>query len=485
MKLKKIAVLIAAVGATAPAMATNGMNMSGYGPVAEAMGGVSMAYDNGNAGMINNPATLGLMQSGTSRFDIALGDLMPKAISNGAVSSAKDFFMPAMGYVRKDGNLSWGVGMMAQGGMGTEYSNSSAFGQLMGLSFVTGPYAVTDPGLKNKSEVGVGRLMFPLSYSVSSNLNIGGSIDYVWAGMDLQWVVDGTHFGDLLPKAMGGTNKFGSIASTSSILPAFTGAMGAGAFSAIDYGYFNFDTASKFSQKATSDGWAGNLGFTYKASNQLTVGGVYHAKTRLSDMKTGSSDATMSFGVRGGLMGTTVVPVTGQAVIKNFQWPETWALGFAYKANDRWDVMADYKRINWASVMKNFNLSFIASGAATNGGFANTQLDVTYYQNWVNQNVYELGAAYKYSDAMTLRFGANIANNPIPDQFVSPLFPAIMKSHFSAGLGYVFSKVSSFDGSLVYAPKLSVTNNAAAAGAVNQNISLGGASWQVMYSHRF
>ena len=37
------------------------MNMEGYGPIATGMGGASMAYDNGTAAVINNPATLGLM----------------------------------------------------------------------------------------------------------------------------------------------------------------------------------------------------------------------------------------------------------------------------------------------------------------------------------------------------------------------------------------------------------------------------------------
>ncbi len=33
--------------------------------------------------------------------------------------------MPAIGYVRKDGNLTWGAGMMSQGGMGTEWGRTS------------------------------------------------------------------------------------------------------------------------------------------------------------------------------------------------------------------------------------------------------------------------------------------------------------------------------------------------------------------------
>jgi len=53
------------------------MNMEGYGPIATGMGGASMAYDNGTAAMINNAATIGLMKSGTSRLDLAIGGLHP------------------------------------------------------------------------------------------------------------------------------------------------------------------------------------------------------------------------------------------------------------------------------------------------------------------------------------------------------------------------------------------------------------------------
>ena len=58
------------------AHATNGMNLEGYGPIATGMGGASMAYDNGTAAMMNNPATLSLMDS-NARLDVAFGTLGP------------------------------------------------------------------------------------------------------------------------------------------------------------------------------------------------------------------------------------------------------------------------------------------------------------------------------------------------------------------------------------------------------------------------
>ncbi len=499
MKIKKVVASLFAAGVMVSplAYATNGMNLAGYGPVSESMGGVSMAYDNGTAAVINNPATLGFMASGTSRLDVALGDLMPDAASQGAGSLAKNFYMPAMGYIRKSDNIAFGVGLMGQGGMGTKYSNSSAFGSLNSVNFATGPAPLATQTQENKSEVGVGRVMFPLAYSVSPDLNIGGSIDYVWAGMDVQWLIDGTHFADMLPAAMnpGATRTFGAVAQTSTILAPFMAGIGGGVgqFIQLNYGYFNFNSPSTFDQKAKGTGWAGNVGFTYKINPALTIGGVYHAKTSLSDMKTGTSDATASFNVTGpqlfgpGTAGTMTIPLTGQVIIKNFQWPETYGFGLAYQANDQWNLMADYKRIGWAGVMKNFNMAFVSDGSASNVAFGmgNKTLDLSYYQNWGDQDVFQFGAAYKYNDALTLRFGGNFANNPIPDQYVTPLFPAIMKDHYTGGLGYAFSKENSVDVSFVYAPKVTVTNKWSAAGGSNQTISLGGTGWQAMYSHLF
>jgi long-chain fatty acid transport protein len=70
MKFTKVFACMALAGLAGNAFATNGMNVEGYGPIATGMGGASMAYDNGTAAMMNNPATLGLDADG-SRLDVA------------------------------------------------------------------------------------------------------------------------------------------------------------------------------------------------------------------------------------------------------------------------------------------------------------------------------------------------------------------------------------------------------------------------------
>jgi long-chain fatty acid transport protein len=484
--MKKLLISAAVAATLAPAAwATNGMDMEGYGPIATAMGGASFAYDNGNAGAINNPATLALMAPGTSRLDLSLGGLHPDVSSQGQSSSSTSFFMPAIGYVRKDGNLAYGVGVVAQGGMGTDYSNSSAFGQLMGMNFTNGtPYAVGPKNLENKSVVGVGRVIFPLAFNVNDKFTIGGSVDFLWAGMDIRWLMDGVHFGDMMP---GGSQHFGSVSGA--LVNNFGAGVAAGNFTSLDYGYVDFSKGSAMTQQATSTGWAGNLGFTYKVSPQLSVGGVYHAKSNLGDMKTGTNDATVSFAVSGAGAGAgMVIPLTGQATIRNFQWPETYGIGLSYQANDQWQFAADYKRINWSGVMQNFVMGFTVANVATNGNFQGNDLTMTYKQNWSDENVFMLGAAYKYSDPLTLRFGVNVANNPVPDGYASPLFPAIITKQFMGGFGYALDKQSSLDFSLVYAPRVTVTNSWATAlggAGTDQTISHSQTNWQVMYSKRF
>jgi long-chain fatty acid transport protein len=505
MKLKKIAVLVAIAAGSTSAFATNGMNMEGYGPVATAMGGASMAYDNGNAGMINNPATLGFMKSGESRLDVAIGGLHPSIASGSQSSTADAFYMPAVGYIRKDGQLSWGFGMMAQGGMGAEYADSAVWGTMRNMTNT----ATQTSSLKNMSELGVGRLMAPFSYEVNNNLMIGGSLDFVWAGMDIQWTLDGAHFGDSMP---GGTKRFASasgsmVGAFADNLPVALGGTGAGGCGAggcmdnVNWGQFDFLNSSKFSQRAKSTGWAANLGFVYKMSPNLTVGAVYHPKTRLGDMKTGDNDATVRFNVDltaagnfafGGPLAANpgqTIPVTGKVTIKDFQWPETFGFGLAYKVSDQLMIVSDFKYIRWAEVMKSFKMTFNAaatqSSAAITGFFGGKALDFDYKLDWKNQSVFMLGFEYRPSTPLALRAGVNIANDPVKSEYMTPLFPATIKNHLTFGAGYMLDKTSSVDFSLTHAPKVTVTNTWGAVAGTNQTVTHSQTNWQLMYGHRF
>lgn len=482
MKLNKIAAALCFAGMSATPLvhATNGMNMEGYGPVSTAMGGASYAYDNGSAAMMNNPATIGMMPSG-ARLDVAVGIMGPTVKAeegtSTANSSGNSYLMPALGYVRKDGKMAYGFGVFAQGGMGTEYGSAS--------------FMSAGSGKEARSEVGVGRALIPFAFDVSEQLVVGGSVDFVWASMDLKMVMPGAQFLDMAG-SFGGTQTYGSVGN--SMMTAFGGAVVSGFINGanpVNWGYFDFSNSNKFTGLATGNGYAGKLGFTYKLNSQLTVGGTYHSKTSLSDLNTSGASVSFNANLDNGMMGggaasgtytAMTIPVTGKISVKNFQWPETYGIGAAYQASEQLMLAVDYKRIGWKAVMKDFKMTFVADATQANplaAGFAGTTLDATLYQNWKDQDVFMLGASFKVNEELTARAGLQTSANPVPDTYLNALFPAIVKNQYTVGGGYAFSKVSSFDMSVTIVPEVSATSGSGVTSKMSQT------NYQMLYSYRF
>ena len=389
MQLNKLAATLAAVGLAVPslAIATNGMVMETYGPIAAGMGGAAMAYDNGTAAMANNPATLGLMADG-SRLDVMVGFVGPDVQTPMGTSEDEAFYMPAIGYVKKQGNLAYGVGIYGQGGMGTKYANG------------------------DKAQVSVGRVIFPIAYSVNERFNIGGSVDVVWGGMDL--VAD--------------------------LNPAYPGKE------------IDFTDDSDFTGEAKGYSVAAKLGFTYKLNDAITVGGVYQTAGNLPDLEDGAY------------------------TVDGFDMPPVVGLGLAWQANDRLMVAADVKDVMWGSSMNTVTIYNSDNGMV-----------VPFKQDWDDQIVLALGLAYRFSDAFNGRVGYNHGKNPIPDQNVNYLWPAIVEDHYTVGFGYAFNKQSEVNFGLSYAPEVSVTGTGPNPpyGNGGMTIEHSQVNWQLMYSHTF
>ena len=420
--------------------ATNGMNMEGYGAIATGMGGASQAYDNGTAAMMNNPATLALMPEG-HRADFAYGFLGPRVEAGysgmQARSKADAFSMPAFGWMRKQGDLAYGFGVYGQGGMGTEYGGDS--------------FMSAGSGLTTRSELSVGRMIFPVAYSISPKLSVGATLDFVWMGLDLRMAMSRAQI-DAMP-TLGQGSFGGSLAgSLPALLP-----------NQSDVAYFNFSNDNRFTGQARAYGLGAKLGMVYQASPDLSIGASYHSETRVGNMHTDHAELRT-------ISGGTVTSTSGRISVIDFQWPETYGLGIAYRASDRWLLVADYKRLQWASVMRDFRMRFDADS----GG----NLDLTLNQNWKNQDVWMLGAAYRASRQWTLRAGVNLANDPV-DYYMHPLFPAIIKSHATLGAGYAINKDSSVDVGLAHGFKAESTN------ASGVTVSHRQTNFQLLYSRRY
>ncbi|TXT36735.1 MAG: fadL [Comamonadaceae bacterium] len=432
--------LCAALWAAGSAHATNGMLMEGYGPIATGMGGASQAIDHGNAAMAQNPATLGMMADGTARVDVALGILGPDVSSTmtgmpTAKSGGTSYIMPAFGYTRRSGALTYGLGMFAQGGMGTEYDASS---------FMAG-----GTGLPARSELGVGNVIFPLAYQVNSNLTVGATLKFMWSSLDMQMAATGAQLAGLAQAS--GIAPTGNLAAA---LPALAGAPTA---------RLNFSDDNKFTGAAKSTGFGAALGMTYVVNKDVTMGASYQLKSSLRDMETAASAASIS---------APGFVDNGKITVIDFQMPSVLAIGASWQASPSWLFAADVKYIGWADAMKSFKMRY---DSAQMGGSVNFAMP----QNWKDQTVLNLGMAWRANEALTLRAGLNLADNPIPDQFVNPLFPATVRDHVTLGLGYQVSKAGEFNMSLTMAPSVSVNSGSGVA------ISHAQTNWQFMYSHRF
>ncbi|MBD3727928.1 MAG: outer membrane protein transport protein, partial [Moraxella osloensis] len=369
-------------------------------------------------------------------------------------SDGTSYLMPGFGYATKKNGLTWGVGILGQGGMGTEYGKATSSSDLFygGMSMMGSQTLLS--GEENRSELSVGRVIVPVNMEVNDKLTVGGSIDYIWAGMDIMMDMSGGQFKTLAD----GGNVSGTM------YQGLGSMMTAGYVQDVNWARFDFSDDSDYTGQAKGTGLGGKLGLTYKINDKLSVGASYHTKTNISDMK---GDATLSMQVSGddgvfagGAPTTTysnyTLPVTGSIKVKDFQWPATFALGMAYRPTDKWLVTADFKRINWSETMKDFRIVFTADNSASNGSFAGKSIDVTLPQNWEDQNVFMLGTAYQYNKNLTVRAGINVANNPVPNAEVNPLFPATVERHYTLGMGYNFNENSTVDFSLTHAPATEV-----------------------------
>jgi len=317
-------------------------------------------------------------------------------------------------------------------------------------------YAMGMDGLPERSELGVGRLSAPLAFNVNPNLTIGGSVDFVWAMLDLRMAMP---LGDMMAPTPG------TMASIITVPPAGNLGMALSGLDPADNVRLDFSDDNDFTGQAKGYGLAGKLGFTYKINPMVSIGGTYHSKTNLGDLETSTSGA--SFVINGDT--TTAVP--GKIIVRDFQWPETYGLGVAIQATPSLMVAADWKRIGWEDVMANFTMTYEAMADS---------VTFTLPQSWDDQDVFQLGLSYKATDALTLRAGASFSENPIPDATMHYLFPAIIENHYTVGLGFAINNTSDVNFSLQHAPEVEQTNS-----TFGYTVSHSQTSWQLMYSKRF
>jgi long-chain fatty acid transport protein len=397
------------------AQATDVFRLEGFGAISRGMGGVATAIDVGPAGMMTNPATLSLMQDGDQvmlGLDVVTTDINVKNQATGANASSSShsnnrgpYLAPEVAYTKKIGAWAFGVGAFAQGGLGTEYGSDSF------LSQATGGLAT---GLENSSRLLVLNIPFAASFQVNEQLSIGGSIDAMWQGLNLNLLLGADQVGSLI----GSGRVNGSLLPVLGGLPALRGA------------HFSLTKNQPLASGVDSWGVGGRLGLVYKATRDTTLGASYTFKSSMGDME-GNATLTAVDAVAG------QIPLNGKIKIIDFQMPAHLELGFSHRINPQWTVAADLSQVFWKSVMENINVAFVADSGAN--------INILLPQDYKDQTILALGTAYQLDDSWTLRGGLRFASQALRSSTLFAVIPATPKTHLSLGATYAFSKQSKLD----------------------------------------
>ncbi|WP_201351855.1 OmpP1/FadL family transporter [Hydrogenimonas urashimensis] len=208
----------------------------------------------------------------------------------------------------------------------------------------------------------------------------------------------------------------------------------------------------KIDPDAANDfGFGWSAGFTYDFGNGLIVGAVYKSPVEMK-YKGVLSDATLG------------------ALDDRLTQPEEMGVGIDYNWATHHSVAIDYKRIGWGSVE----------------GYEDF--------NWKDQDVFAIGYEYATTE-WALRLGYNHAKSPIelsPGGFsngglLNMLnllgFPATAEDHYTTGVSYTISDISSMDLAFVYAPQTMVE----APIVLKQNIAVRHSefSFTVQYNYKY
>jgi long-chain fatty acid transport protein len=379
MNLKSKLVALAVAGAFAPvaAYATNGYAPHGVGVKSQGMAGVGVALAQDSLAAGANPAGMALVGD---RLDVGVSWFRPdreaEICNNGGLNPSgcvsfdgngkQDFFIPEFGYNKMlNPNLAVGVSVFGNGGMNTQYDS--------GIPLFANPLAFG----QQKAGVDLMQLFIAptVAFKVTPQHSIGASVNIIYQRFKAEGLQNFT-----LPGAALGL-PFDPSSSPDNVT---------------NRGY---DDAW---------GWSVRLGWVGEIVPGFSLGATYQSKGRMGE-----------FDKYKGLF----------AEQGDFDIPENFGLGFAWKPMPALTVAGDIQRISYSEVKAIGNpiAKFFEGnqlGSENGPGFG-----------WDDMTIYKLGVAYDVTPAVTLRAGYSWGDQPIQasETFFNILAPGVIEQHLALG----------------------------------------------------
>lgn len=296
-----VALAVLALVSAVPALATNGMYLIGYGPETIGRGGANLAIADRSLALNFNPA--GITQLQGNHLAASLSILAPRLeyenMANSTIEGEDAYFpLPTLTYVRggKDTPWSWGVGMVAQGGMGATFENQRTF------------FGTVD---ETTSEVSFATLTPTVAYAISEDQAVGATVNVGWGQASFSFYPHTSFFNAQMP--------------------------------AMSFAGMDLDTAQGLQTNV-------RVGWWWRPTPQVAVGAVYQTETD-SDFSDG--DLTVNYANFPGL-GRKVVY---SADVDGFTFAAQAGAGIAVRPSDRWTVAFDLKRNFWDHAMSTITVT--------------------------------------------------------------------------------------------------------------------------------
>lgn len=465
--LAAVVILLVLVSSFGLYASTNGYLLNCFCARSFARGATVVAIPDNGSVLLANPAGLAFLPG--RGVGLGLGVLIPKVKFENSVNplteaNQKYYPMPFSGYVdpMHDSKWAWGVGMNVVGGMGADYQlNHDLFrdqeGQLVQQEYF--------------SEFGYMKFGPGVAYKLKDNLSIGAGVQLYYGMLDFK-----------MPFSLNPTTTLNGVADPS------TGATFGQLFAMNpQLGGFGYSEVTAYAamNDLTGFGLGANIGIYWEVNDKLSLGFAYTSPTTIKF----SGEANMDMGfqlndafgraVQGVLMqNPTMTPEQAQGAVMqmfagmgidlskgaetsfsdmdaDFDIPQKLALGIGYKPNSKLTFGLDIEWIDWKNAFDDFPLSFnggdndninlMLNGDVTDGAFA-----YDFPLNWENSFVFKTGIDYKITEMTAIRAGFIHGQNPVPDNTVFAIFPAIVENHVTMGFGQRFGRYQ-FDFAYIHA----------------------------------
>lgn len=390
------------------ATATNGYFLIGYGSNSRAMGGTGVANGQDGLAAAANPATMADVDANTMRVDISGEFFAPTAeVSHNSAllpvenenSDANLFLVPAMGGIYKF-NRKITVGMAAIGaGLGSRYDQS---------------WDATTLEHNGKT--------YPSGYFFNFQDNATDTLGVMMMQMQM------------LPSVAYQINKQHTIGASLAIGVQMFRAYGLQAFGApgapLNY------TSDREHLTNNGNDWSYGAGFRLGwlgkfFQNKLSLGANYASRVYMT-----------KFEKYKGLF----------AEQGDFDIPEHYAIGLAWRPNKKTVIAMDVQQINYSDIASIGNPgpdfrdpnNFFPTGFGCPTGVSLDDQPCALGRDkgmgfgWDDMVVYKLGMSYDFNKTWTVRAGLNYGKAPIPKSqtLFSLIAPGVVEKHLTLGVSY-------------------------------------------------